>query len=58
MRDAFIRGGRYAKGDFRKYRKRAVNKKYDMKMPFGKYKGKNISNIDDIPYLKWLSEEN
>jgi uncharacterized protein (DUF3820 family) len=30
------------------------NKKMDLKMPFGKYKGQSIYDIDDRQYLEWL----
>jgi len=30
------------------------NKKMDLKMPFGKYKGQSIYDINDSSYLEWL----
>lgn len=52
MIEYFLKGNKYSQCDTRK-----SNRHNDGFMPFGKYKGKLISSIEDLNYLKWVSEK-
>jgi hypothetical protein len=57
MINAFLKGGRYSKGDFRQYFSQSGIDTKKVMMGFKKYRDQPVNTILDLDYLEWAVDK-